>query len=429
VRRSALRLSIVEGSLHATMLGAGESFFGALAVELGHRDVELSLLMTLPLLVGAIAQFASPWGVRVLGSDKRWVVSGVVFQALTHLGLVAIALTTNTSFPLLLGVMLLYYTSGAAIVPAWNTWMTRLVPRASRNRYFASRSVYVQLALLVSFLAAGYVLEWFRAANTVMLGFAVLGAIALFSRLGGAGSLIAQGDVQHGTVLSGRSSLLEVIRSARWRVAWFAAILMFGSQLAIPFFTPYMLEDLELDYARFAQLSAVAVLAKALSFPVWQRLVERMPPLVVLGLTGALIAIVPTLWVVFLSFETLILAQCLSGVAWAGFELISLQLLMGDAPRRDPVIFWSLSSALSGLLQVTGAVLGGLALRSGLVDYHDIFLWSGLGRGAALLLLVPLASEQLRRVVLPLRARAVRVTGGAIREPIVSEPPPDDGRD
>src|SRR5688572_20110365 len=150
VRRS-LRISIIEGCLHAVMVGVSESYLGALAVQLGHKDLALALLVTLPLLVGSIAQLSASALVRALGTRKRAVLLLASVQAAVHLGLVVIAVFEVNSFLALLAVKSLYWASGMAIGPAWNAWMGSLTKDIDRSRYFALRSGMVQIALLIAY--------------------------------------------------------------------------------------------------------------------------------------------------------------------------------------------------------------------------------------------------------------------------------------
>lgn len=56
----SLRLSIVDGLLYGVMVGACESYLGAFAVALGHGSSAIALLVTVPMLFGAIAQLFAP---------------------------------------------------------------------------------------------------------------------------------------------------------------------------------------------------------------------------------------------------------------------------------------------------------------------------------------------------------------------------------
>src|ERR1700749_851034 len=99
----ALRISILDGILFALMLGASESYFGACAVSLGHADTAVALLATMPLFMGSIAQAFTGQLVLWLGSRKRLVLLGALGQALSHVGLIAVAAFSLQSFWLLLG--------------------------------------------------------------------------------------------------------------------------------------------------------------------------------------------------------------------------------------------------------------------------------------------------------------------------------------
>lgn len=104
--------------------------------------------------------------------------------------------------------------------------------------------------------------------------------------------LAKQPDILTGLGAEGRPKLRTVVRAARWRVALFAAAMLFGAQLAVPFFTPYMLQELKLSLFEFALLSCVVVIAKVIAFPIWRRAQEHLPP-PALAIIGVLIAVVP----------------------------------------------------------------------------------------------------------------------------------------
>lgn len=421
-RRTALRWSVVDGALHAVMLGVSETYLGALAVELGHRDVALSLLGTIPLLVGAAAQLLSPRLVRLVGGEKRFVVACVVLQALTHLGFFAIALTGSTSLPALLAIKTVYWASGMVVGPAWNAWMARLVPPKLRAPYFARRNMTTHAAMLLAFFASGFALEHVRALRGDALhGFAFLYGVALLARLGSAVALARKAPLLAPGPPPPRPRLSAVLAAGRWRVALYTAALLFGAQLAIPFFTPYMLRELGLDLTEYAMLSSCSILAKAIAFRLWKR--ARLAPLPMLALSGGLIALTPFVWYLTPDLRVIVLAQIVGGIAWAGYDLASLELLMGDAPKDGQVEFFALAASLSAITQVGGALLGGWALRLGTFDYATVFLASSIARASALLFVLPLlpVRSTLRRVRMAIRIVGVRPSTGAIATPALPE--------
>ena len=194
VRRS-LMISLVDAVLCAVMVGVSESFFGALAVTLGHDDAALALLTTLPLLCAALAQLGAGWLVDLCGGRKRLVIAAVTVQALSHLGFLAIAVTGEGSLAALMAVKLLFWISGTVGAPAWCAWMAALTEGVQRERYFAWRSGLVQLAILVSFTGAGWFLARAVDAGLGLQGFAALQAVGLVARALSGLALAAQEDL------------------------------------------------------------------------------------------------------------------------------------------------------------------------------------------------------------------------------------------
>src|SRR5689334_8356846 len=94
----ALRMSNADGCLYALMLGASESYFGAMAVELGHRDTSLAFLLTVPMLFGSAAQLLAGPLTALLGARKRLVVAGATLQTFSMLGMYLIAAQGVRSF-------------------------------------------------------------------------------------------------------------------------------------------------------------------------------------------------------------------------------------------------------------------------------------------------------------------------------------------
>ncbi len=153
--RRTLIWSLLDGLLHAIMLGVSESYLGVFAVELGHQDTALALLATVPPLFGALSQFLAPFLVDKIGSRKRLVVAGALLQAGAHLGLFLIATEqTRGLLPLMLAKTA-FWVSGMVIAPPWNAWIGSVTEGIDRARYFLWRTTACHVAVLVSFLLAG----------------------------------------------------------------------------------------------------------------------------------------------------------------------------------------------------------------------------------------------------------------------------------
>jgi MFS family permease len=424
----ALWVSILEGALHAVMLGTAESYLGAFAVELGHGPEALALLATVPLLVGALSQlFCSPLALLV-GGQKRLVVIAAALQAVSAGGFMFVAATEDRRLSALLSAKVLFWVAGGLTAPGWGAWMANLTSRVSRTRYFAIRSGVVHVALLAAFLGAGQLLE--VSAEERMQAFFALFAVGLGARLLSSVLLFVQAgpDALEAEV----PSLAELSRGfqvSKWRVPAYLSLLMCGAHVAVPFFTPYMLIDLELDYRTFAWLSALSIFTKAVTFPLGHRFAARFGLKGILASSGFLVAVVPAIWAMTPSMSGLVFAHLLGGVAWALVEYSSFQLLLDASPARVRAEFLALSGALSGAAQLAGAALGAYLLSQRLLSYREVFALSAIARALPLVLLgaaLPRWAIPTRLPRLYTRLLSVRPVAGASQRPIPTDDDDDD---
>jgi predicted MFS family arabinose efflux permease len=239
----------------------------------------------------------------------------------------------------------------------------------------------------------------------------LLFGVGFLARLGSVFALVAQADFEPprraaapDTRVASRAR--RAWRDSEFRVAGYLCALAFGTHLAAPFFTPYMLRELALDYRSYALLSAAAILAKAITFQSCHRIAGRVGLERLLRWAGAGVALTPALWACSHDFSVLLFAHVLGGVVWAAVEYSSYQLLLDSAPSELTAEFFSIANCMTGLAQVSGACLGGLILSHQLLSYPALFVLS------ALLRLLPLASFAAaphgQRLLLPWRERYAR---------------------
>ncbi|MDF1566312.1 MAG: MFS transporter [Deltaproteobacteria bacterium] len=423
--RRALRISVAEGLLHAVMVGACESYLGAFAVELGHRGTALAVLATVPILAGALFQLFTGPLVRWLGTRKRVAVFGAALQAAVVGTFVLIALTRDDRLVSLLAAKVLFWIAGAIVAPVWGAWMASLIRGRRRERYFALRSGAAQVGLLVAFLLAGVSIHARADAADPLRPFVALFVVATIARAFSALALLLQPDPRKVAAPPAASGprLLEVIRGSQWTTAIYLTFLMTGANIAVPFFTPYMLQTLQLDYARFASIIAISLVVKAVFFPFCHRLASRLGLRAMLGIGGTGVAAVALLWASSPSLAVVALAQVLGGVSWSALEYSSYQLLLRSAPHPVRVEFLSIAGSLVGVGTVAGSLVGGLLLDRLGLDYRDLFILSGLCRVLALAPLFGLPRRlfpgELQHLLW--RLVSVRPVGGGVQRPILRD--------
>jgi MFS family permease len=400
--RRDLLVSTIDAMAFSVMVGSGETYFAAFALALGLGPVASGMVASVPILVGAIVQLAAPLGVARVGSNRRWVVVCTTLQSLCFVPLVWWALTGRAELWQLIVAASAYWSSGMASAPAWTAWMATLVPDQIRTPYFAHRNRLGQFGIFLGFVVGGLVLQWGERRAALLPAFAILFAVAGLSRIVSTACLIACREPRPpvGAVASAASaaSLVSRVTAAIRGMATqpfgplvtYLCCFVFGTQLAAPYFTPFMLRELDFSYHAYMLVVGTSFLAKAVFFPSIGRLASRFGSLWLLWASSLAVVPLALLWLVSGNVVYLTCVQVAGGGCWAAYELAVMLLLfeaVGERERTGVVTVYNLGIAVA---TVAGAGCGGLVLRSlgeTWEAYAAVFAVSCIARLAAIPLL------------------------------------------
>jgi MFS family permease len=392
-----LRRSWLDGIFCCVMVGAGEHSLAAFGLALGVSAAAAGLIPTLPMLAGALLALLAPRGVRALGSLKRWVWISAAVQACAFVPLALGAAAGRYPGWGVFAAAILYWSAGLACGSAWNTWITTLVPGPIRAQYFGRRTRALQLAQLAAVLAAGALLHLGDERGRELWGFAAVFALAALARWTSAAYLAAHSEpvaLPSGYRLIPPAELLRSLtreRYGRWIAYLFA--LQFSVQLASPYFTPYMLRELELGYGTFMALLATVYLGKVACLPWHARMARTRGPVALLRRASWTIALVAVPWLLSDALPVLFLAQLAAGAAWSAFELAIYLLFFEHASEAERASVLSLYNLTNAMAFTLGS-LGGAWLLAQLAADRSAYLWvfgasTALRMGTCLALLRP----------------------------------------
>ena len=378
--RSDLRNCTGDGITHAFMVGLGETNFPLFALALGKGDAVAGLVATVPQLIGALLQLCAPWGVRKVGSPRRWIMCCATIQGLGFVPMVIAAAMGAMPTWMLFAVASLYWAVNLGAAPAWNTWVGALFPRRIRVRYFGWRSRIYQVSIMGALLVGGAILmlgDPSRARKLIgtdigvdvglMASFAALFAIAGACRLSSVWYLKHQGEPRRLDLRNHRrvrvTEFAGRVRAAHDGRLLGAVIAMnVAVQLSQPFCTPFMSRQLGFSEAQVLAMVAASFGAKSLAAPLWGRLAQCHGArwLFVCGALG--IVPVSAMWIVSPSFWYLLGLQAFTGAAFGAYELGFFFLALESIAEEERTSMMALFMLFNSLAAAAGTALGSLAL-------------------------------------------------------------------
>lgn len=432
--RRTLTISTLDGTAFAVMVGVGETYLAAFVLAANLGEVAAGLVMTVPLLAGAVLQLLAPAGIRLLGNLRRWVSAMAALQALAFLPLAAMAVTGRISAWAIFASSMLYWGAGMACGAAWTTWAAGIVPSRVRARYFGTRARLCQLGVLAGLVAGGLSLEWGRRSTPghtapLWLFGALFGAACGF-RLISAALLSRYHDPGDHALEHKIVGLGDVVRRARHgRDIRFLGYMIFvtaTAQIAQPFFTPFMLGRLEFSYTQFLTLLGASFVAKSITQPIFGRLAPRIGVYRLLWIGGLGIVPLSALWLISSNFWYLLAMQLFSGAVWGAYELATL-LLMFDSIRDDErTSILGKFNVANAFAIVAGSLLGGAVLARGSDSgeaYAAVFILSLIARLASVLFLMRTDRRVEHPAPISVEVEAIRPSAGSITAPIMATIP------
>ena len=402
-KKRSLKYSVMDGAFYSAMVGFGESFLSAFAVFLQATTFQLGLLGSLPQTLGSIVELFSTRLIRFFRSRKKFVFIGAYLQGLMYIPVALVFFFgTFKVFHLILFVCL-YWIFGMIVSPAWSSWMGDLIDEKDKGTYFGRRNRIAGVVTFVAFLLGGYILQNFSASRMVQYyGFAIIFGLAFISRIFSIIYLAKQHEPEYAPAKGAEFTFIDFLKQARFRnyglFVLFFTTMNFFVYLSGPFFTPYMLNDLKFSYMTFTIVNAVSLIVKYLAMPAWGKAADRYGTRKVLSLASFMMPLVPLLWVFSTNLWYLLIVQIYSGIAWAGFELMSFSFIFDTTTPQKRATCVAYYNVLNGIMIFVGAMLGTAVVKYLPVafffsQYYLVFILSFAGRYLISIYFIPKLKE------------------------------------
>jgi len=342
------------------MVGCCETFFGAFFIAAGIANISIGLLSTLPILLGSLLQAITPWGINWTGSYRSWAVFTAGLQAASLLSMAILCWANLATFWTLLPVTILYWGGGMASGPAWNSWMEFLIPPRIRTKYLSTRMRICQICLLIAICATGLLLR--QSVNHLLLFaglFGVGGILRSFSTAMLGSQTESPAWLAEHQALEKAGKGIDNIRKTAWETLPFFIAIQFAVYVSAPYFTPFMLRAMGMDYGIFMFLIVLGYLGRVLTLNYAGEIAKRWGIRRLLWLGGAGLIPLAVGWWFHQSLWFLIVLQLVGGVAWGFYELAMSLVFLEMIPGHLRSKVLSIYGVLNGVAMVSGSMLGG----------------------------------------------------------------------
>ncbi len=386
--RRGLRALTLEGIASTGFSAVTTSaFLVAFALALGASNFQIGILASIPFITDLL-QIPSVWLIEKLRRRKiivlfAWLVSLLLWVPIALIPVI-MEVPGAGAVSLLLGLMAVRGILNALTNCGWSSWMRDLVPQQILGRFFARRLSLSTAVAVVLGLGAAYFLDYWNAGENEAIGytFVLLVGLVFFGLASPAFKLFIPEPMMPkiaGPRPSFTRTIATPLRERNYRqLMRFLMFWGFASNLAVPFFAVFMLQQLSLPIFTVIVLSTVSEVFVVISLRFWGPLADRFGSKTILSLSSSLFLLVILGWVLtafagqpaFL-FLMLVILHVFTGIAVAGITLTTGTLTLKLAPHGRATSYLAgaslADSAGTGLGALAGGFLADLLAGSSLV--------------------------------------------------------------
>lgn len=388
IRQSTLKLVVIEGVLSMIAIGLQQTFYVPFLAAMGADRLQIGIGAGLPALMTGLVQIWVPGLLKRGSGYKKLVLVSVFAHALSFLPFSMIAFWHGYH------AVWLSIAAGAVNAAvlglgnaAWSDWMSYLVPRRRRGRYFAMRNRIWTFFQLVFCLAAGRCLD--SPVGKTLIIFSLIWGLSFLVRFLGGFVMACQYEPATVRVRPDEQGSFTDFLFSMHKNHYGVFVLAFslinlGAYFSAPFFPVYMLDDLNLSYLNYTILQSIPSLMIVLTMSFWGKLCDRIGYVMPMRLFCVIVLGLPLIWVATRSFWLLVFAQMLAGVSWGGMQMASFNYMLDAVGQQNRFRSISYLNVITGFCMFIGSSLGGI-LEPVLPQWtssrlHSIFIVSVLLR-------------------------------------------------
>jgi len=349
----------------------GGAFLVAFALLLGASNFQIGLLAALPTFTN-IFQLISIWLVRRFNNRRAVSVfcSLLARTPLIIIGILAI-LYPESSINLLIFFLFFYFLFGSIAGPSWNSWMKDLVPESKLGTFFARRTSLMQITNVILSLALAFIVDYMKdkyptngALHTYAWMFIAGGTIGI------TGVLFLSKTPEPKSILERENIFTMLKRPLKDKN--FRSLLVFNSawifaiNLAIPFFTVYMMKSVGLSISYVIGLTVLSQVTGIVAIRFWGIFADRYSNKTIIAIGAPLYITVIIAWCfvglythLYANLILLAVIHIFMGISTSGINLSLTNIGLKLAPGNLAIVYLSAKNIITAFFSSVAPLVGG----------------------------------------------------------------------
>lgn len=360
MRLTANQRHILLNSLfYAIYTGFGLQFIVPFALALKANNTYIGILSAMPFVAMILSQFPSQALMKRV--DRRVLYIALSTPCRFALPIAGFAPIWFGPFalPALLLIIFFGYLLDTMAEPAWLSVMSEMVKQKERGAFFGLRMLTFHIGMTGALVIGGVFLDWFPDGETD--GFLVIFILAAFF------GLLSTFNFQKIHPKPYRDhkdhSLKEffTFKGMFGKFIFFVFCFSFGHMFAAPFFKVYILEDLALSYTFYVVAMAMSTVGRLISIVHIGKVADVVGDKKVAVIAAFAIVFSPLayLFIHKPTFWLIIPVQLIIGIAWAGIEISTLNLLLDFSSEKNRGLRAAQYYTVAAVPMVIAPIIGG----------------------------------------------------------------------
>jgi MFS family permease len=278
---------------------------------------------------------------------------------------------------MLIAFLFIYYFFASLGGLSWNAWMKDLVPGNQLGTYFSRRSGNMQILNVTLSLCLAFLIDYIKD-NQPRYEFNAYSIMFIMAGLAGiTGATLLARTPEPQSIMT-KESIFRLFKRPFAdpnfrRLLVFNSAWVFALNIAIPFFTVYLLKNLHFSMTYVIGLTVISQLSSILTIRMWGSFSDRYSNKTVLAITAPLYILCIVGWCFvgiyshfWANMTLLVLIYLGMGIATAGINLSLTNIGLKLAPREYSIVYLSAKNIVTAIFSSVSPLIGGL-----LADYFS----------------------------------------------------------